>query len=161
MESLENQPFGWLGDVHELSWTSLACGKDSMGHFMTLKEFCWKFTELWVFTKTENFPDRVFVAKHICISHVIKLLGSGSLLVAISMLTSQILQEACQFSSLYKSFYHFYILHHWRFFLILACLYCIQSLTHTANVIFLKHAIILSEILQWVPIFFRIKSRLL
>ena len=69
---------------------------------MTLKEFCWKFTELWVFTKTENFPDRIFVAKHICISHVIKLLGSGSLLVAISMLTSQILQEACQFSSLYK-----------------------------------------------------------
>ena len=69
MESLENQPFGWLGDVHELSWTSPACGKDSMGHFMTLKEFCWKFTELWVFTKTENFPDRIFVAKQPLISH--------------------------------------------------------------------------------------------
>lgn len=118
---------------------------------------------VWVFTKTENFTDSlgIFVAKHICISHVMKLLGICSLLVEISILTSQILQEACKFSSLYKNFYHFCIRHHWRFFKILVCLYCIPSLTHTANVIFLKYAIILSEILQWFPIFFKIKYRLL
>lgn len=48
METLENQSFSWLGDIHELSPTSLACGKEGMGHFMTLKEFCWKWFNLLV-----------------------------------------------------------------------------------------------------------------
>ena len=155
--SLLTSPTSW-------AFMNLSClWKRQHGAFHDPEGILLEIYWVWVFTKTENFPDSlgIFVAKHICISHVIKLLGSWSLLVAVSMLTSQTLQEACKFSSLYKSSYHFYILHHWRFFMILADLYCIQSLTHTASVIFLKHAIILSEILQWVPIFFRIKSRLL
>lgn len=51
-----------------------------MGRFMTLKEFCLEFTECESLLKQKT-PDSlgIFVNYwHICISHVIKLLGSLS-----------------------------------------------------------------------------------
>lgn len=38
METLENIHSGCLRNIHELSPTSLACGKEDMGHFMSWED---------------------------------------------------------------------------------------------------------------------------